>query len=192
MTSRFSRGSKAYTKTGRAYTVVDVEDGVVYCSLPNGTETEFADATLMTEEEWSARSDVRRDVSYSLLRQARAYAGSPANVDRAAAAGLLVQAERLAPGLLDFVAFSTAERALAENKSSADLVSGLSIVKCREIFEDVIPEIRANVLADFLGLRIDTLMSAAKLGENSVRSMVEKGLAPHSDVFEVFLDRPRR
>ncbi len=33
MTERFLPGSTAYTKDGRAYTVDEAEDGVVYCTL---------------------------------------------------------------------------------------------------------------------------------------------------------------
>ena len=191
MVSRFTQGSKAYTRTGRVYTVEEVEGGVVYCSLPNGAETEFPEASLLTEEEWAAAPDVRRDVSYSMLRQARAYTTTSDKLDPAASAQLLLRAEKLAPGLLDFVAFMTAERTLTESHQ-ADLIAGLSIVKCREIFDDAAPEIRATLLAEFLGHRPDALVNATKLGDNVAGAMLEKGLAPYSEAFEEFLDRPRR
>ncbi|TAL00643.1 MAG: hypothetical protein EPO08_12975 [Rhodospirillaceae bacterium] len=189
MTSRFSHGAKAYTKDGRAYTVEMVEDGMVYCSLPNGTETEFPEASLLNQEEWTARSDGRRDVSYSRIRQA--YPMPAVKLDRAAAAGLLAQAERLVPGLLDFVAFTTATRIMAENKSH-DLLSGLSIVKCRQIFDEATPEVRVTLLATLLGVRPDMLIKAAGLGENMARAMLDKGLSAHAAAFESFGDRPRR
>src|SRR5580700_9956894 len=57
MITKFRRGAIVYTQNGRSYVVDEVTDGTVYCSSSNGAETEFSEATLMTEAEWTARSD---------------------------------------------------------------------------------------------------------------------------------------
>ena len=191
MASKFSRGSRAYTKDGRVYTVEEIEAGMVYCTLPNGTETEFPEAKLLNEEEWAAWSDGRRDSFYSRLRQSLAHTASAIKIDNAAAEELLAQAERVMPSLLDFIAFTAAERILAANKAQA-LMPELSIVKCRDIFDSVAPDARVNLLADILGLQADVLLSAARLGDNMARAMVERGLSRYGDAFENFGDRPRR
>lgn len=191
MASRFSRGAKAYNKDGRVYHVEEVDAGVVYCSLPNGAETEFDEASLMTEGEWKSQSEGRLAASYSRLKQSRAYAMPATKLDRAAAERLLKQAERLVPSILDFTAFTTATYILSENKES-DLVPGLSIVKCRDVFDSAVPEIRASLLAMMLGLQPDLLLSAGGLGDNMARAMLDKGMAPHATAFDEFQDRPRR
>ena len=191
MASRFSPGSIAYARDGRSYTVEIVDGGTVYCTASNGVETEFPESSLLSESEWAARSDGRRDVSYSRLKQARAYSSSADMIESKAAEDLLAKAERLSPSLLDFTAFTVAQQILTEN-GDHDLMSGLSIVKSRQIFDEARPEIRARLLAGVLGTRADTLASAVKLGDNLLRAMLEKGLDAHASAFEDFLDRPRR
>src|SRR5690348_12476370 len=71
MSPRFRRGGTVYAKDGRSYVVEAVEDGMVYCTQSNGAETEFPESALLNETEWAARSDGRRDVSYSRLKQSR-------------------------------------------------------------------------------------------------------------------------
>lgn len=196
MAPRFSPGAKAYTKDGRFYTVDEVEDGIVYCTAPGGGQTEFSEVGLFNESEWAAKSDGRRDLFYTRLKQARPYtgqAGKPATakLDGATAENLLGKIERLSAGILDFTAFITAERVMIEN-GDAQLVSGLSITKCRNVFDEARPETRIGLLADMLGLSIDALLDAGRLGDNLMRALIEKGLAGHGDTFEEFLDRPRR
>lgn len=191
MASKFSPGSIAYARDGRSYTVEVVDGGTVYCTSSNGVEMEFPEDSLVSESEWSARSDGRRDVSYARLKQARAYGSSADLIERKAAEDLLAKTERLSPSLLDFTAFTAARQILVEN-GDEDLVSGLSIVKSRQIFDEAKPEIRARLLAGVLGVRPDTLASAVKLGDNLMRAMLEKGLDAHASAFEDFLDRPRR
>jgi hypothetical protein len=191
MSPRFRRGATAYAKDGRSYVVEAVEDGMVYCTQSNGAETEFPESALLNEAEWAARSDGRRDVSYSRLKQSRIYATPAVKLDRVAATQLLVKVERLSPGLLDFTAFTVAGRALTEN-GDADLVSRLSIVTCREIFEAAAPETRANLLANLLGAPPPVLVDAARLGDNLMRAMLEKGMTAHAEAFESFGNRRRR
>ena len=192
MTSRFSPGSIAYARDGRSYTVEVVDGGTVYFTASNGAETEFPESGLLSETEWAAQTDGRRDVSYTRLKHARAYGLGPTDsADRAASEQLLSKVERLSPSLLDFAAYTVARQVLAENKD-ADLISGLSIVKARLIFEEARPEVRARLLAGVLGVRTEALLSAVKLGDNLMRAMLDKGLLAHTADFEEFLDRPRR
>lgn len=191
MASRFRRGMRAYAKDGRSYTVETVEDGMVYCAAPGGAETEFPEAALMTEAEWAARSDGRRDGLYGRLKQARAYAAPAARLDRAGCEQLLARIERLSPGILDFAAFTTATRIL-EDTGEHDLVAGLSIPKCRDVFDAASPEARATLLAGLLGAQPDALVDAARLGENLLRAFLDKGLASQAEEYENFCDRPRR
>jgi hypothetical protein len=191
MASRFQPGSIAFDKDGRSYTVEVVDGGTVYCIASNGVETEFPEGSLVTESEWGTRSDGRRDISYTRLKQARAYTVTSGKIDKDAAAQLLAKAERLSPSLLDFVAFTAAQHVLTENKDD-DQVDGLSIIKCRQIFDEAKPEVRASLLAGVLGTQADMLISALKLGDNLMRAMIDKGMAAHAAAFEDFLDRPRR
>jgi hypothetical protein len=191
MAARFYRGATAYAKDGRSYVVDEVEGGIVYCSASNGTETEFPEAALLNEAEWDARSDGRRDVSYARLKQSRAYTTSAGKLDRAACERLLAKIEPLSPGILDFAAFTVATRIMEEH-GDRDLVSGLSIVKCRAIFDAAAPEIRATLLADILATPAGVLVDAGRLGDNLMRAMLEKGLAAHAAAFESFRDRRRR
>ena len=191
MAPRFSPGSTAYARDGRAYVVEIVDGGTVYCTSSNGVEMEFPEATLLNESEWATQGDGRRDVSYARLKQARAYGTSTEKIDRTGAEQLLAKIDRLSPSLLDFTAFTTAAHILTENKDH-DLIAGLSIVKSRAIFEEAKPEIRARLVANLLGTKADTLISAVKLGDNLLRAMLDKGLAAHETAFEDFQDRPRR
>jgi hypothetical protein len=126
MPSRFAPGALVYTKDGRSYIVDEVDDGMVYCRAPGGGETEFAEAALLTEAEWTQKSGGRRDLFYTRLKQARPYAGYSGKQDAATSERLLVRIEHLSPGILDFTAFTVASRVMAESGDQA-LISGLSI-----------------------------------------------------------------
>jgi hypothetical protein len=191
MVSRFPRGSTAYAKDGRNYIVEEVEAGVVYCYAENGVETEFPESALMNDAEWAARADGRRDDSYVRLKQSHVYGTPSAKLDRAAAEKLLTRAEKLFPGLVDFVAFKVASRVFTESRDQA-LLAGLSIVKCRHIFDAAKPDVRACLMAEVLAARPDMLASAANLGDNLLRAMIDKGMSGHAADFEDFQDRPRR
>jgi hypothetical protein len=191
MPPRFSPGAAAYGKDGRRYTVDEVEDGIVYCSSPNGAETEFSETQLMTEAEWSAKSGGKRDTVYGAVKQSRAYAPYKGTLDRAGAEALLTKGERLFPGLLDFTAFTAASRAAAD-AGNRDAASELSIVKCRELFDAAAPQTRAALLAGVIGIAPDRAVSAAGLGDNLLRAMIEKGLAAAPISFETLRTRRRQ
>ena len=196
MPPKFPRGATVYARDERSYVVQEVEDGIVYCSSAGGAEAEFPEAALLTNAEWAARSDGRRNLLYTRLKQTRAYT-SPTNLrpgsklDRAASAQALLKIERLLPGILDFIAFTVAERSVEES-GDADLLPGLSIGKCREIFEAAPPDVRAALLAGVLGIRPEVLVDAGRLGDNLMIAMLDKGLAARSAAFESFRDRRRR
>ncbi len=191
MSARFAPGAKVYTKDGKSYTVDEVEEGTVYCTSDGGAQTEFAEDTLLNEAEWAAKSDGRRDLFYTRLKQARPYMSHTGKQDAAISTQLLSKVERLSPGILDFTAFTTAERVMIEN-GDQQLVSGLSIPKCRTVFDEARPEVRLSLLAAMLGINADALLDAGRLGDNLMRALIEKGLATHGEAFEDFLDRPRR
>jgi hypothetical protein len=193
MPTRFPVGSTAYAKDGRSYVVEEVADGIVYCTTSNGAETEFPESQLTSEAEWAAKTKVglQREVSYVRLKQSRQFLPAGAALDAAAADRLLVKAERLSPGILDFAAFTVAAHILAEHRE-ADLVERLSIRKCREVFDAAPPAVRARLLADLLGARPDALVSAVGLGENLLKAMVAKGLEPLQAAYDAFQDRPHR
>jgi hypothetical protein len=48
------------------------------------------------------------------------------------------------------------------------------------------------VLADLLGAQPEALASAAGLGDNLLRAMIDKGLEPYAQEFDEFQDRPRK
>ena len=189
MAARFSPGAVAYAKDGRRYVVDEVAGGLVYCTASGGAETEFPEAQLFTEAEWTARSGGRRDALYSRLKQARAYAPHKGELDRAAAAHFVAKAEQLFPGLLDFAAYTVASRMLSESGDQA-LIPELSIVKCREIFDGAAPETKAALLAGLVGAAPDKIVSGAKLGDNLTRAMIDKGL--DAKAFEAFGSRRRQ
>ena len=195
MTGKFPRGAIAYTQNGRRYTVDEIEGGTAYCIGDNGAETEFAEAALLTEAEWAARNEKRAGNVYDRIRRARLYAvppntGQAAKLDRAAATTLLARIEKLSPGILDFAAFTIAGRVLAE-AGEAQLADGLSISKCRAVFEAATPEIRAGLLAALIATPPDVLLNAARLGDNLMRALIDKGMAAQAEAFEAFCDRPR-
>ena len=189
MAERFPPGAAAYAKDGRRYVVDEVAGGIVYCTASGGAETEFPEAQLATEAEWTARSGGRREMIYSRLKQARAYAPYRGQLDRAAASHFIAKAEQLFPGILDFAAFNVASRILRESGDQA-LVPELSIIKCREIFDGVPPETRAAILAALVGATPETIVGGAKLGDNLTRAMIEKGL--DAEAFEAFGSRRRQ
>jgi len=191
MAPKFSPGSKAYDRDGREYVVEVSDGGTVYCTSSNGVETEFPESALLSSAEWDVRADGRRDVSYSRLKQARAFTTPSEKIDRAGAEQLLTKIDRLSPSLLDFAAFTTAKQILMDNKDD-DLIAGLSIIKSRAIFDEAKPEVRASLIAGLLSNRADNMISAVKLGDNLLRAMLDKGLLAHEAAFEDFQDRPRR
>ncbi len=191
MASKFRRGATAYTSNGRSYVVDEVEDGVVYCSSENGAETEFSEASLLTEAEWEARSGGKRGLIYSQLRQSPLYGAVPPKVDRAGAEVVLAKIERLMPGILDFAAFTVASQILAD-AGEGRLEAELSIAKCREIFDAAKPEVRAGLLASILGMQPDVLVGAGALGDNLMRALLAKGMGDRAAAFENFGDRRRR
>jgi hypothetical protein len=193
MTNRFPPGSTIYAKDGRSYVVEEVADGIVYCTTSNGAETEFAESQVMSAAEWDARTKVglQREVSYVRLQQSRRFLPAGAKIDTAAADSLLVKAERFSPGILDFAAFTVARQILTE-QHDGDLVERLSIRKCRAMFDEAPASVRARLLAELLGARVDALISAGGLGENLLKAMFAKGLDPLQVEFDAFLDRPHR
>jgi len=189
MAARLSPGAVVYSKDGRRYVVDEVADGLAYCTAPGGAETEFPEAQLFTESEWTARSGGRRDALYSRLKQARAYTPYKGGLDGAAAAQFVASAERLFPGILDFAAYTVASRMLNESGDQA-LIPELSIVKCREVFDSAAPETKAAILAGLVGATPDKIVSGAKLGDNLTRAMIDKGL--DAKAFEAFGSRRRQ
>jgi len=189
MPPRFPEGSTAYDKDGRAYTVEEVDGGMVYCTASNGVETEFPESALLNEAEWAARSDGRRDDAYVRIKQSRAYLAPASGISKDAADQMLARADNLFPGLLDFIAVSVAEKVLADSHDE-NLAAQLSIKKCRAIYDEVKPEARAAVMAGVLGAAPDKLVQAAGVGDNLLRAMIEKGL--DAAAFDEFQDRPRR
>ena len=189
MSVRFPPGAAAYAKDGRRYVVDEVAGGTAYCTAPGGAETEFPEAQLMTEAEWTARGGNRRDLIYAKIKQARAYAPYKGALERAASEHLLKRAEQLFPGLLDFTAFSVASRALDES-GDRTLIPDLSIVKCRELFEGATPQTRATLLAGLVGAVPEKIVGGARLGDNLTRAMIEKGL--DAQAFDSFGSRRRQ
>jgi hypothetical protein len=191
MASKFMPGAKAYAKDGKAYIVEEVDGGIVYCRTTGGAETEFPEAALQTEAEWTARSSGKRDLFYTRLKQSRPYTTPAGKFDGAAAARALAKAEKLSPGLLDFTAVTVASRVMSEEEGAA-AADQLSVIKCREVFDAAKPEISVGLLAGLLSMTPQALVDAGGLGDNLMRALVEKGLAPHAEAFDEFLDRPRR
>jgi hypothetical protein len=191
MAARFARGAVVYTKDGRSYTVSEVEDGIVYCTSSSGGETEFSEDALINEAEWMAKSDGRRDLFYTRLKQAPSFVNAPAKLDATAATQLLTKIEHLSPGILDFTAFRAAAQVMTDNGDDA-LIESLSITKSRAVFDAAKPEVRLTLLAGLLGMAPEALADAGRLGDNLMRALIEKGLASQAQEFEEFLDRPRR
>lgn len=191
MTERFPEGSTAYTKDGRAYTVEEVAGGIVYCSLPNGTETDFPETALLNASEWAARSGGQDEVIYNRVKRAKGYSAPTAKLNVAACEKLLVRADGLSPGLLDFAAFTMATQALQES-GHEDQIEGLSIIKCRNVFDEHMPEVRASALATVLGTAPSVFVGLSEVGDNLIKAMIDKGLAAREQAFEDFCDRPRR
>ncbi|HTH96170.1 MAG TPA: hypothetical protein VL574_02065 [Stellaceae bacterium] len=189
MPARFRPGAFAYTKDGRRYTVEEVEDGMVYCVSDAGAETEFVEANLFNEAEWLAKSGNRTDKLYAAIRQSKAY--QPRKLNRGASEKLLAKAERLMPGILDYTAFVSAERVLAELGQAA-AASELSIVKCREIFDAALPEARAGLLASLIGNAPEVVLGAVDLGDNLMRAMLGKAEEAGGISLDSFRSRPRR
>ena len=188
MPSRFRPGAGAYAKDGRRYVVEEVEGGIVYCLSEAGAETEFAEAQLFTETEWTARTGDKPDRVYSTIRQSPAYAPYKGKLNRAASERLLAKAERLVPGILAYTALVSAERILAA-AGLGTAIAELSAVKCREIFDTATPECRAVALAGLIGSPPEVLVGAVDLGDNLLRAMIGKAAGAGSVPFEVFRTR---
>ena len=198
MASKFRRGAIAYDKQGRSYVVEDVEGGTVYCSAENGVETEFPEAQLATEAEWQTRhtrvADPKRgpvgERLYERVKASRLYLAPTGRLDPAASQEVLAKVERLMPGVLDFAAVITAERALDADGDAGQ--SDLSTVKCREIFDAAKPETRAMLVAGLFNTRPDVFIGAAKLGDNLWRAMLAKFTETYGPEFDQFRHAKRR
>jgi hypothetical protein len=190
MPGKFPRGAIVYTQNGRRYTVEEVTDGTAYCIGDNDAETEFAESALLSEAEWAARSEKRAGNVYDRIKRSRLYAAPAGKLDRNAAVTVLARIEKLSPGILDFTAFTIAGRILDEAGDAAP-IDGLSISKCRAVFEAASPEIRAGLLAALLATPADRLIGVALLGDNLMRALIEKGMTSHAEAFDAFCDRPR-
>jgi hypothetical protein len=196
MAGRFRPGDTAFAANGTAYVVEDVDGDTVYCALPSGAEAEFPASALSTTAEWAARADKKRAQLYDRLKQARAYTEMPrggkgGKLDAAAAAQVVARSERLVPGILDFTAFATATRIVAESDDAA-LADGLSIAKCRAVFDAARPEVQAGLLAALLGTPVEPFIAAGRLGDNLLRALLDKGMMRHEAAFATFGDRRRR
>ncbi len=194
MPHRFSAGDTVYGKDGRSYIVEAVDGDTVYCTASNGVETEFPQSTLFTAAEWAASESHakhgKREISYQRLKQSRHFAAGTAKASPAAEQ-MMTKINRLSPSLIDFTAFTTAARFLSENREDA-LVDQLSIVKSRAVFDEAPLGVRVRLVAELLGAMPEALTSAAGLGDNLLKAMIDKGLATHEAAFEDFQDRPRR
>src|SRR5665213_3408238 len=192
MASKFRRGGTVYDKHGRAYVVEDVEGGIVYCSTESDVETEFPEASLVTEAEWNARhtrtaNDQRGplgDRVYERVKASRVYMMPTAKLDPAASREVLAKVERLLPGILNFTALVTAERALDAEGDGG--LSDLSLVKCREVFDAAKPEIRASLVAGLFGSSPEVFVGLGRLGDNLMRAMLEKFLDAYGTEFNQF------
>jgi len=192
MASKFRRGGTVYDKHGRAYVVEDVEGGIVYCSTESGVETEFPEASLVIEAEWNARhtrtaNDQRGplgDRLYERVKASRVYMMPTAKLDPAASREVLAKVERLLPGILNFTALVTAERALDAEGDGG--LSDLSLVKCREVFDAAKPEIRASLVAGLFGSPPEVFVGLGRLGDNLMRAMLEKFLDAYGTEFNQF------
>jgi hypothetical protein len=196
MAERFRPGDLAYAANGTQYVVEEVDGGTIYCALPSGAEAEFPASALSTAAEFAARADKKRAQLYDRLKQSRAYTELPlgekrGKLDGAAAAQVVARSERLLPGLLDFTAFATASRIVAESGDHA-LADGLSIAKCRAVFDAARPEIQAGLLAGLLGTPVEPFIAAGRLGDNLLRALLDKGMLRHDAAFASFGDRRRR
>ena len=196
MAGRFRPGDTAFAANGTRYLVEDVDGDTVYCALPSGAEAEFPASALSTATEWASRSDKKRAQLYDRLKQARAYTELPrgekgGKLDAAAAAQVVARCERLSPGILDFTAFATATRIVAESGDAA-LADGLSIGKCRAVFDAARPEVQAGLLAALLGTPVESFVAAGRLGDNLLRAVLDKAMARHATAFASFGDRRRR
>ena len=191
MAERFPEGSTAYTKEGRAYTVEEVADGTVYCSLPNGTETDFPESALFNEQEWGARSGGQDDVVYGRIKRAKEYAAPDAKIKAKDAQTVLKRADSMRAGLLDFTAYTIGVWCM-KDAGQNDQADSLSIVKCRAVFDSHSPEVQASALATVLGAKATVLASLAELGDNLLRATIDQGMAGHEAAYEAFCDRPRR
>ena len=188
MENRFPPGSTAYTKDGRAYTVEEVDGGIVYCSLPNGTETDFSESTLFNEEEWATKSSAQEDVIYGRIKRAAPYSAQIAEVNLQAAETFLLRANNLVPGLLDVVAYFVAANSLSDSGNSS---YSLSIKKCRAVFDAHTPDVRLSALAHTLQTEVQILVDVSSHGDNLIRALIEKGISTHDTAFDEFCDRPR-
>lgn len=189
MAQRFPRGSTVYDKQGRSYVVEETDGGMVYCSADNGAEVEFPESALGLQPPTAAAA--KRDVSYQHLAQSRHFLAPKEKLDKAACKMLLDKLERLAPGVLDFAAYTTAAHALTEAHEAAQVPS-LSIPKCRAVFDAAPIEARAACMATLLGTPMGVLVGMAHTGDFLMRAMLDKGLAAHGNDFEKFRSRPRK
>ena len=192
MAQRFPRGSIVYDKQGRSYVVEETDGGMVYCSADNGAEVEFPENALTPQPPAAA---ARREVSYQHLAQSRHYLAPKDKLDKAACKTLLDKVERLAPGVLDFAAYTTAAHVLTD-AHEAGQVPFLSIPKCRAVFEAAPIEARAACVATLLGTPPTVLVGMAHTGEFLMRAMLDKGLSAHANSggedFGTFRNRPRK
>lgn len=190
MVERFSAGAVVYAKDGRRYVVDDLADGVVYCSSDSGAEVEFSEGQLVSEAEWSSQFDDRREKLYAKLKQSKPFTLATGRYDRTAAEAMVKKIGNLLPGILDFAAV-TASNKILDQAGGREIGVELSTAKCRDIFDAATPEVRLSLLAQVLNVEPDKLLSAARLGDNLLRALIDKGMEASAAAFEAFGDMKR-
>jgi hypothetical protein len=173
MVERFAVGGVAYAKDGRKYRVDDIEGGIVYCSSSSGAETEFTEAQLLSEAEWTALSTRDGDRVYGRLKLSDAYTGAGVRLDKGAGERVLAALGRLMPEVPNFAAYRAAVDFLQQS-GEGDVVASLSIAKCRAVFDAAPLEIRIALVARTLGVPPKTLIDAGQIGDNLMRAILAK------------------
>ena len=188
MVERFRVGGHAYAKDGRKYRIDEVEDGIVSCSSDAGAETEFPADQLLSQAEWEARGQGDRDRVYGKLKISDAYAKPGPRLEKGAGEKVIAAIGRLMPALLDFAAYRIAADFLASS-GEAGSVAGLSIVKCRQVFDSAPLDVRIGLLARTLGVPPKTLLDAAQIGDNLMRAILSKGMEAYPESLADFRAR---
>ena len=188
--SKFVVDQVVYTKNGLKYYVDDVSDGFVFCTSPSGTESDFREDQIMSEEEYNATRGMnppnglnRRFTPLGGLN------GESSFDDLRRSEAAIAMLDRVAPDFVSYIAFMTMCD-LAIQMGTTHIVSLVRIDDCKKNFLDSNDkDLVIKTIASFIGATKQVLHGAVEGGDEMMKAVAAKAMLPHVQGMLIFKSR---